>query len=166
MNVRAMIDELLNRDAGGQFRQSAKMIAMPVSDDQVIDLRNAGVFQCGHDAFGIANGAGSHVPRVDEDRFTRRGHKQHRIAALDIYDINVQRCSRGPRLGIQRRHGNSEGQQKNRDLIAHESTPWDIARNFRMNFLVYASYASLAFDTTFLPTEQAPGKSAEFLGLV
>ena len=107
-----MIDELLDRDAGGQFREAAKMIAMPVSNDQVIDLRNAGVFQSGHDAFGIANGARSHVPRVNQDRLTRGGNKEHRIAALDIDDIDVQCRSCRPRLGSQGRRGNSEGQQK------------------------------------------------------
>src|SRR5882762_8733986 len=124
------------------------MIAMPVSNDQMIDLRNAGVIQSGHDAFDVANGTWSHVPRVDEDRLTRGGHKEHRITALDIYNIDVQCCSRCARLGNQRRHGNSEGQQKKNDLFAHESTPWRFARNFRMALMFHASYASSAFDTT------------------
>src|SRR6202163_1124802 len=154
-----MIDELLNRDAGGQFREPAKMIAMPVSNDQVIDLRNAGVFQSGDDAFSITNGARSHVPSVDEDRLTRGGHKKHRITALDINNIDVQRRSHRPCLGKRRRYGNSEGQQLNCDLFAHKSTPWGFSRNFRTSLLFNAWYLSPAFDTTYEPTQRALAKS-------
>src|SRR5438046_7989414 len=38
LDVRAMINELLDRDMRSQFRQAAEMIAVPVCDDQMIDL--------------------------------------------------------------------------------------------------------------------------------
>ena len=44
------------------------MIAMVVRGDQVIDLRDPGVLDRGHDAIGVADGGGAGVSRIDEDR--------------------------------------------------------------------------------------------------
>ena len=56
----------------------------------MIDLRKARVFRCGHDSLGVTNSAWSHIARVNQDRLTRGGHEEHRIAALNIDNVDVQ----------------------------------------------------------------------------
>ena len=55
LNVRAMVDEIPDRDARRELGHAAKMIAVPVRRDQVVDLREAGVLDGGHDAVGVAD---------------------------------------------------------------------------------------------------------------
>jgi hypothetical protein len=56
-----MVDELLNGDACRQLRKASDMITMVVSRDQVIDPREAGIFDRGHDAIGVTSRAGASV---------------------------------------------------------------------------------------------------------
>jgi len=69
---------------------------MPMRDDEMIDLLEAGVFDGVHDAGGVAGRGGSCVTGVDEQRFMGRRDKQRGVAAFDIDDVDVQ-CS--ARLG-------------------------------------------------------------------
>ena len=104
------------------------MIAVPVSDDEVINLGDAGVFGGGHDALRVADCACPRVSGVDEHRLTRGRHEEHDVSlrtdvgtsALDIYDIHVQGCSRRPRLRARKRGTKNEGQKK-RHCFAHKA---------------------------------------------
>jgi hypothetical protein len=43
LNVRAMIDELANRDVRCELGQAAEVVGVPMRDDQMVDLLKAGV---------------------------------------------------------------------------------------------------------------------------
>ncbi len=47
---------------------AAEVIAVPVRGDQVVDLREAGVLDRGHDATGVAHRGRAGVSRVDQQR--------------------------------------------------------------------------------------------------
>ena len=66
-----MIDKLLDRHMRSQFRETAEMIAVPVRDDQMIDLLQAGIFHRRHDAARIARCRNrSEVSGVDQQRLS------------------------------------------------------------------------------------------------
>src|SRR5947199_331290 len=89
-----MVYEFLNADSVCEFGDSADMINMVVSYDQVINLLDLCVLECGHDAPNITDGA--IATRVDEHRFSEGGNEKHGIATLDVYYVNVQGvCSPG-----------------------------------------------------------------------
>ncbi len=88
--VRAVVHELADRDALLEFGHAAVMIAVPVRDDQAVDLGEAGILGGGEDAFGVADRA-VEVAGVDQERFTGRVHEQRRVAAFDVHDIDVER---------------------------------------------------------------------------
>jgi hypothetical protein len=50
LDVGAVVDEIPDRDARGELRHAAKMIAVPVSGNQVVDPCEPCVFDGGHDA--------------------------------------------------------------------------------------------------------------------
>src|SRR5579864_1672278 len=52
--VRSMVDELFDGNELCEFRQSAKMIPMPVGDYEVIDPGDAGVLRGSHNAPGVS----------------------------------------------------------------------------------------------------------------
>ena len=54
LDVRAVIDELADRNCGGQLGHAAEMIAVPMRGDQMIDLLQSGVLDRIHDAARIA----------------------------------------------------------------------------------------------------------------
>ena len=55
LDVGAVIDKLANRNLEASSAKPPEMIAMPVRDDEVIDLLQSGVFVLGvHDATGGA----------------------------------------------------------------------------------------------------------------
>ena len=84
------------------------MIAVPVRDDQVIDLRQASIPDRFHDAIGITFRI-AQISGVDEDRFAGGCHEQHRVTAFDVDHVYVQRGS-----GL-RAHGNRANQKTDDD---------------------------------------------------
>ena len=103
--VRTVIHEFADRDALLELRHPAVMIAMPVRDDQPVDLGQPGILGGGIDTLGIADRAVG-VAGVDQERFTGRVHEQRRVAAFDVHDIDIER--RAGRL----RSGGNGGQAK------------------------------------------------------
>ena len=91
LNVRAVVDEIPDGDARCELGHAAKMIAVPVRGDQIVDLREARILDGGHDAFGISDRARAGVPRIDEHRCAGRRHEERGVAALHVDDIDVQR---------------------------------------------------------------------------
>ena len=67
-----MIDEVPDRNTGREFPHAAKMIAVPVGRDQVIDLVETGVSDRSHDATDIPSGSGAPISRIHEQRLAGR----------------------------------------------------------------------------------------------
>jgi hypothetical protein len=76
---------------GCQLGKAPDMIAVIVSNNQVIDPLNAGVPDRGHNASGIPDGPVAAIPCIDEHRFPGGRGKEHGIPALHVDHINVQR---------------------------------------------------------------------------
>ena len=71
---------------------AAEMIAVPVRRDQVVDLREAGVLDRGHDAVGVARRRPAPPLPVSISSDSPDGDdEQRRVAALDVDDVDVQR---------------------------------------------------------------------------
>ena len=68
LHVRAVVDELADRNARRQFGHPAEVIAMPVSRDQMVDLREPCIFHRGHDALGVANRPCASIACIDQQR--------------------------------------------------------------------------------------------------
>ena len=90
----------LDRDLRRELRQPAEVVAVPVRDDQVIDLLQVRVFDRRHDAAGVAHGARRHVARIHEQRFAGRRDEKRRVAAFDVDYIDVEGL---PRLALRQR---------------------------------------------------------------
>jgi hypothetical protein len=116
LHVRAVIDELLDRNLRSKLRQPAEVVAVPVRDDQVIDLLELRILDRRHNAPGIAHRAWRHVAGVHQQRFARRRHKEHRIPALHVDDIHIQPLPRLRRRirGAQRQHRHHHDRAPNR----------------------------------------------------
>ena len=74
----------------GELGHRAEVIAVPVRRDQVVDLREAGILDGGHDALGVARRGRAAVARVDQQRLAGRRDEQRRVAAFDVDDVDVQ----------------------------------------------------------------------------
>ena len=123
LNVRPVVDEFPDRNAIGEFRHAAEMIAVPVRGDEMIDLGQAGIPRRGHDALGIALGRiRSDIAGIDEHGFAGRRHVQRGVAAFDVDHIDVERRARlrhraiGSRVGEQRDAGSGCKQK----ILPHE----------------------------------------------
>ena len=90
LDVGAMVDEFADGDLRGELGQAAEVIAVPVRDDQMIDLGEAGVMDGIHDAAGIANGAGRDVARIHEQRLAGGRDEERGVAAFDVDDVDVE----------------------------------------------------------------------------
>jgi hypothetical protein len=64
-----VVDEFPNWNLWRQRVQSAEVIAMPVRDDQVIDLLKPRVLDSRHDASSVSDSAASAVSRIYQQRF-------------------------------------------------------------------------------------------------
>ena len=87
------------------------MVTVPVRGNQMVDLREAGVFDGGHDAVRIPDRARAAIPRIDEQRFAGRRHEERGVAALHVDDIDVQGLRRSGLRG-RTHHGQRESQQQ------------------------------------------------------
>src|SRR5580704_1594974 len=95
-----MIDEFFNGNLGGELGHSAKVVAVPMRGNQMIDLLKSGVLDRIDDAACIARSRDcSDIPGIDEQGLAGRRNKQYRVAALHVDDVDLQGS---PRL----RHGN------------------------------------------------------------
>src|SRR5215471_20551899 len=89
----AVIDERTDWDSCGKLRNSADVVHVKVRDQDVVDFAEARLFCRRDNAIGIA----ALVPRparVNEKRFFFRSHKQRRLTAIDINEVDVQRVLR------------------------------------------------------------------------
>ncbi len=92
LNVRPMIDEMLDRDELGELGYAAEMIAVPMGDDEMVDLRQTGVLDGRHDAPGVPDRrVRRHIAGIDEERFARWRHQERGVAALDVDHVDVER---------------------------------------------------------------------------
>jgi len=103
--VRAVVHVLADRDQLLELGHAAVMVAVPVGDDQAIDLGEAGIFRGGEDAAGVADRAVG-VAGIDQQRLACRVHEQRRVAAFDVDDIDVETRARA--LGARGRGGQAE----------------------------------------------------------
>src|SRR5579871_6151716 len=116
-----MIDELLNGNTRRQLGETSDMIVVIVRDNQMINLPKAGIADRGHNPASIPDSTVATVPCINEDRFPGGCDKKHRISALHVDYINVQRV-RTPSLCNGNRCENNGDQQKP-DCWAHPSHP-------------------------------------------
>ena len=121
LSIRTVIDVVPYGNASGELRNTARMIAVPVGDDQMIDLSQVRVACRGDDASGVAYRSGATVARIDQQRLARRRDKQCRVAAFDVHDVDVERL-RGSRLCQRRRSGQCNDRQESEEA-AHSLTP-------------------------------------------
>ena len=85
----------------------------------MIDLRETGVLDRGHDAIAVALGSRAAVTRINQHRLTGRRHEERGVATLHVDDIDVQGLAG---LRGRNRRGQREGQQaQGRD--AHQIAP-------------------------------------------
>ena len=84
---RTMIDKGPYWYSHGQFRHSANVIAMIVSNQQIIDLADARSFRHGRYTRGVPF---SWETGIDEHGFPGGGDKKRRLPALDINEVDVQ----------------------------------------------------------------------------
>ena len=94
LDVWAMVDEFADGDLRSELRQPSEVVAVPVCNDQMIDLFKPSIFDRRHDAAGITNGARRDIARIHEQRFPGRRDKQRRIATLDVDYIDVEHLCR------------------------------------------------------------------------
>jgi hypothetical protein len=90
LHVGPVIHEMRNWDARGQFSDTTVMVAMPVSDDQVIDPGDASVSSRRQDSTGIAHGACPTISGIDQERLTGRGDSKRGVAAFDVDNVDIQ----------------------------------------------------------------------------
>ena len=121
LNVRTVVNELANRNAAREFFHASEVIAVPVSRDEVIDLFDTGIFDCGHDAVSVTRGSSAAVSRIDEQGLTRRRNEQRGVSTFHIHQVDVQRL-RCPRLRHSK-HRSSHNQQKHY-CRPHTSSPF------------------------------------------
>jgi len=88
---------MANRDARRELGKPAVMIAVPVRDDHVIDLRDARIFRGLDDASCVARCTHAAVARVDEQRLARGRYEERRVAPFDVDDIDLERLRRALR---------------------------------------------------------------------
>src|SRR5262245_61488203 len=73
LNIGSMIDVLTDGNSFRQFCHSAEVVAMPMRDDEVVDLLQFGVFCSSYDALGVTNRSrSSGVSRINEKRLDLR----------------------------------------------------------------------------------------------
>src|SRR5260370_27508658 len=115
------MNKFFEAKAAGEWGETADMIVVVVSDDQVIDLLDAGVLDGRHDAPRITNRTVSTVTRIDKHRFSGRRDKKDGIAALHIDHVDVQRFRS---LGLcNSKRGAKDEKQQERHHSTHQSPP-------------------------------------------
>lgn len=89
-----MINEPADRNAAGDLRHRAKVIGVVVGGNQMVDLRETGILDRGHDAIRIAHRRWSPVAGVDEQRLPGRRDEQRGVSTFHVDHVNVERaCS-------------------------------------------------------------------------
>src|SRR5436190_198833 len=90
-NDGVVVNERANRQDARQFCHAARVIAMEMSEKQVVDLFEAGSPGSGGDAVRVS-AAVAGVTGVDEQRLARRCHDEGRLPAFDVDEIDVERA--------------------------------------------------------------------------
>ena len=103
-----MIDEFADGDLRGERGEAAEVVAVPVRDDEVIEMREAGVVNRVHDAAGVAVGARRDIAGVHEQRFAGGRDEERGVAALDVDDVDVEGFAR---LRLREGGGRAKGQR-------------------------------------------------------
>src|SRR3954468_3981026 len=91
LHVRAVIVIARDRKLLGKFPKASEMVAVPVRDDQMIDLGDTGVFRRFDDASGIARRLGAAIAGIDEHSLAEWRDEQRGVAAFNVDDVNLQR---------------------------------------------------------------------------
>ncbi len=102
---RVVIDERMNRQAGGELGNAAGVVAMKMRDQQIVDVRNAGSFGRSGNPVRVPS-AVCREAGVDEQRLPGRGLDQGGLTAFDVDEIDVQSVGSGERP--RQRHRNRE----------------------------------------------------------
>jgi hypothetical protein len=108
-----VVDEVLDGNPRGEFRDTSHVISVIVSRHQVIDLRSACILDGFEDAAGVTGCRAVAVSRIDEQRFAGRGDEQRRAPALDVDDVDPQISAglRQKRDGRSKRAGERDQEQ-------------------------------------------------------
>ena len=107
-----MIDERAHFDSIHQLRHSADMIAVIVSDQNIIELLDAGLVGGRQDAIGVAAFV-SRPAGIDQQRLPRWADNQRRLPALDVDEINLQGFRARGSSGAWTRNQNTKAQTEN-----------------------------------------------------
>ena len=137
--ILAMIEKLADFDALDKIGDAAHVIDVEVSDQHMIDLRDASVVHRGDDAVGVA-AIVARPSGIDEQRSLGRRNEQRRLPAFHVDGVDGEGPGGGlgmadasGRAGDQREHAQSGKQEvfHNRQSVsrtAHGAKP-RIARN-------------------------------------
>src|SRR5437870_2719435 len=96
-----MVDEFADADSFRKFGHSAKMIAVPMSRDQMIDLSKVRILRRGHDAICIPRSGSTGISGINEKGFALRRYHKRGVPTLHIDDVNVQ-CFCRARLSVRK----------------------------------------------------------------
>ena len=88
--VRAVVDELLDRQALRELLHPAEMVAVPMRRDQMVDPGHARILGGRHNPVCVADGAGPRVAGVDENRLAGWRHVKDCVPTLDIDDVDLE----------------------------------------------------------------------------
>src|SRR4029079_13529855 len=83
-----VVVERAERKQFRERRQSTHMIAVPMTDDDVVDPRQAHRFRCGGDALGVAVVVAGKTG-IEKQRLSIRGDEERGSASLDINPGNL-----------------------------------------------------------------------------
>src|ERR1700759_337437 len=91
--VGAVIDEGAYGHARQELRETANMVGMVMSEQQIIDPGHARIFGCGDNAACIESVV-TCPSGVDQQRLSRRGDEESRLATVDIDEIDLKIMAR------------------------------------------------------------------------
>ncbi len=107
-----MVEKGANLDSIHQLRNSANMIAMVVRNQDIIDLREAGLMRGSQDPIGVAAFI-SRPAGIDEQRLSRWTHHQSRLPAFHVDEIYLQRFAAGGLSSLARQNHDTKGKNGN-----------------------------------------------------
>ena len=126
--IRPVVHKRTHLHSLHQLRNAANVIAMIVSDQDIIEPSNARLVSGSQDPIGIAPFI-SRPTCVDQQRLPARTHQQSRLPPLDIDEINLQRLGAWSR-GCRARQNYGEDPKENagtQQATTHSLAPDGVA---------------------------------------